>query len=102
MSTLSDNMKKARHSLGWLQEKAAIEIGVKRSLLGAWEEGRSSPTLKTFPKVVSAYVIYDWQSFINNPNWNPTWRTPTDGPTREDVAKYSALKRTLKELAENC
>jgi transcriptional regulator with XRE-family HTH domain len=43
--TLSDSIKRIRKALGLTQEQFAFELGVKRSLIGAYEEGRAEPRL---------------------------------------------------------
>jgi len=47
MSLISENIKFFRKQLGLTQEQLAQRIGIKRSLLGAYEEGRAEPGLET-------------------------------------------------------
>lgn len=47
MSLISENIKFFRKQLGFTQEQLALKIGIKRSLLGAYEEGRAEPGLET-------------------------------------------------------
>jgi len=47
MSVISENIKFFRKQLGFTQEQLAQKIGIKRSLLGAYEEGRAEPGLET-------------------------------------------------------
>ena len=47
MSLVSENIKFFRKQLGFTQEQLALRIGIKRSLLGAYEEGRAEPGLET-------------------------------------------------------
>jgi transcriptional regulator with XRE-family HTH domain len=47
MSLISENIKFFRKQLGFTQEQLAQRIGIKRSLLGAYEEGRAEPGLET-------------------------------------------------------
>lgn len=47
MIYLGDNLKVLRKKLGWTQAQLADKIGMNRSLIGAYEEGRSEPKLKT-------------------------------------------------------
>ncbi|MBC7450111.1 MAG: LexA family transcriptional regulator [Cytophagales bacterium] len=47
MSLISENIKYFRKQLGLTQEQLAQRIGIKRSLLGAYEEGRAEPGLET-------------------------------------------------------
>jgi transcriptional regulator with XRE-family HTH domain len=45
MSLISDNIKYLRKKLGLTQEQFADRIGIKRSLVGAYEEGRADPRI---------------------------------------------------------
>ncbi len=45
MSTISENIKHLRKSHGWTQGDFAEKIEIKRSLVGAYEEGRADPRL---------------------------------------------------------
>lgn len=47
MRVISENVKFFRKQLGFTQEQLAQRIGIKRSLLGAYEEGRAEPGLET-------------------------------------------------------
>lgn len=47
MSLVSENIKFFRKQLSLTQEQLAQRIGIKRSLLGAYEEGRAEPGLET-------------------------------------------------------
>jgi len=47
MSLISENVKYFRKQLGFTQEQLALRVGIKRSLLGAYEEGRAEPGLET-------------------------------------------------------
>lgn len=48
---LSENIKALRKSLGLTQDQFAHELGVKRSLIGAYEEGRAEPRLELLCKM---------------------------------------------------
>lgn len=52
-SRLSENIKALRKSLGLTQDQFAQELGVKRSLIGAYEEGRAEPRLELLCKIAS-------------------------------------------------
>jgi transcriptional regulator with XRE-family HTH domain len=45
MTRISENIKFLRKRLGLTQEQFAQQIGIKRSLVGAYEEGRADPRL---------------------------------------------------------
>ncbi len=46
MSIVSNNIRYLRRLKGFTQEQFAIKIGIKRSLLGAYEEARANPNLE--------------------------------------------------------
>ncbi len=46
MSVLSEHIKSLRKQQGLTQEQLAAELGIKRSLLAAYEEGRAEPRLQ--------------------------------------------------------
>src|SRR5215217_1842242 len=46
MSTAGLNLKYLRKLRGWTQEEFANKIGIKRSLIGAYEEERAEPRLE--------------------------------------------------------
>ena len=41
MVKVNENIRFLRKKKGWTQEKFSKKIGIKRSLVGAYEEGRS-------------------------------------------------------------
>jgi len=48
---LNNTIRGLRKSLGLTQEQFAIELGIKRSLIGAYEEGRAEPRLELLNKM---------------------------------------------------
>jgi len=50
MSLISNNLKFLRKKVSLTQEQMAQEIGIKRSLLGAYEEGRADPRISNLLK----------------------------------------------------
>lgn len=50
MSLISENLKYLRKKINLTQEQMANEIGIKRSLLGAYEEGRADPRISNLLK----------------------------------------------------
>ena len=50
---MSENIKALRKSLGLTQDQFAGELGVKRSLIGAYEEGRAEPRLELLCRMAS-------------------------------------------------
>ena len=50
MVKVNENIRFLRKKKGWTQEKFSKKIGIKRSLVGAYEEGRSDPRLDNILK----------------------------------------------------
>ncbi len=57
MSTVSDNLKTLRKHHRYTQEQFAKKIGIKRSLLGAYEEGRADPRLANLEKIAETFDV---------------------------------------------
>lgn len=57
MSIVSDNIKYLRKQLKLTQEQFAARIGIKRSLLGAYEEGRADPRLNNLLNMSKEFRI---------------------------------------------
>ncbi len=55
MSLISNNIKYLRKLNGLTQEQFAKRIGIKRSLLGAYEEGRANPNWNALTAVAKAF-----------------------------------------------
>ncbi len=55
MSILSSNIKFLRKKLGFTQEQFAEQIGIKRSLVGAYEEGRADPRLNNLQNMANLF-----------------------------------------------
>lgn len=68
-SIFSRNLVKARKLKGWSQEGAAKTIGIKRSVLGSYEESRAEPPHDTLVKIAEAYHIKDLQSFMSDKDY---------------------------------
>lgn len=102
MSILSENLKKARKAIdGLSQDKAAKLLCVKRSTLGAWEEGRSTPPLAKFPLITRLYNIADWSGFIQSEQFDPKKQTggsPASISFLEE--QYKKLPKKLKKVAD--
>ena len=49
--SIAENIKYLRKIAGYTQEQFANEVGIKRSLVGAYEEGRAEPRLQTLQKI---------------------------------------------------
>ena len=57
MSIVSQNLKYLRKRSGITQEQMAQKIGIKRSLLGAYEEGRADPRLNNLIRISDIFGI---------------------------------------------
>lgn len=57
MSLVSDNIKYLRKKAGMTQEQMADQIGIKRSLLGAYEEGRADPRLNNLLNISQLFSV---------------------------------------------
>jgi transcriptional regulator with XRE-family HTH domain len=57
MSIVSSNIKYLRKSNHLTQEQLAEKIGIKRSLLGAYEEGRADPRLNNLLKISEIFNV---------------------------------------------
>ena len=57
MSIISENIKFLRKRKGYTQETFAEAVGIKRSLIGSYEEGRAEPNLLTLKKIVEILAV---------------------------------------------
>ncbi len=57
MSQAGQNLKYLRKLKGWTQEEFAIKLGIKRSLIGAYEEERADPRLDVLEVVCSIFKL---------------------------------------------
>ncbi len=57
MSLISENLKFLRKKMGYTQEQMAREAGIKRSLLGAYEEGRADPRISNLLKFSEIFQL---------------------------------------------
>ena len=57
MINVNENIRYLRKKKGWTQEMFSKKIGIKRSLVGAYEEGRSDPRLKNLLKMCDIFKI---------------------------------------------
>ena len=57
MINVNENIRFLRKKKGWTQEKFSKKIGIKRSLVGAYEEGRSDPRLNNLLKMCDVFKI---------------------------------------------
>ncbi len=57
MSVISDNIKHLRKLHGWTQGDFADKISIKRSLVGAYEEGRADPRLNNLLNMSKVFGV---------------------------------------------
>ncbi len=57
MSQAGQNLKYLRKLRGWTQEEFAVKLGVKRSLIGAYEEERADPRLEVLEIVADLFKL---------------------------------------------
>jgi transcriptional regulator with XRE-family HTH domain len=57
MSTAGQNLKYLRKLRGWTQEEFSTKLGIKRSLLGAYEEERAEPRLDVLETVADMFKL---------------------------------------------
>jgi transcriptional regulator with XRE-family HTH domain len=57
MSQAGQNLKYLRKLRGWTQEEFAIKLGIKRSLIGAYEEERADPRLDVMEIICQMFKV---------------------------------------------
>ncbi|MEQ8237758.1 MAG: LexA family transcriptional regulator [Cyclobacteriaceae bacterium] len=55
--SIAENIKYLRKKAGFTQEQFANEVGIKRSVVGAYEEGRAEPRIQTLLKIAEVLNI---------------------------------------------
>ena len=86
MAVANQNLKYLRKLRGWTQEEFAQKIGIKRSLVGAYEEERAEPNYEVLETVSDLFKV------------------SIDDLLRKDLSEtkgsYIAKRRQLKMMAE--
>ena len=57
MSVIAENIKFLRKKAGFTQEQFANEVGIKRSVVGAYEEARAEPRLQTLISIAKVLNV---------------------------------------------
>src|SRR5690625_5246355 len=57
MANINKNMRYMRRLRGWTQAEMAAKLGIKRSLLGAYEEDRANPKTEVLEKLSDTFYI---------------------------------------------
>lgn len=119
MSIVSNNIKYLRRLNGLTQEQFARKIGIKRSLLGAYEEARANPNLTNLKNMANAFGVSvdnllknDLRKLRETPNLGlpltpDTFSSPTPTapppaqprPLATIINKYNAPPPTLRLVA---
>lgn len=108
MSIVSENIKYLRRVNGLTQEEFARRIGIKRSLLGAYEEGRANPNLinlmniaKIFGTSVDHLIKQDIRHSGEGQRVNTTQSAlPLLMPEEEAPAKEARTTKPLPPVVE--
>ena len=82
MTCINVNLKNLRRREGWTQEELAAKLGIKRSLIGAYEEGRAEPKAELLMKIANLFSV-PLEQFISVPidtkNFNPATVSDLEG-----------------------
>ncbi|GAB3901738.1 hypothetical protein GCM10028803_26950 [Larkinella knui] len=103
MSIVSNNIKYLRRLNGLTQEQFARRIGIKRSLLGAYEEARANPNLDNLMSIARAFsttVDHLLKSDLRKIRETPDLSLPLDRPSSGDHSTgfpASPLPRDISE-----
>lgn len=87
-------MINCRENYGWTQEQAAKAVGISRSNIGAYEEGRSFPSIDKLLRIIQVYHIKDLVSFLSG--------ECEQSKTKDDIIlkKYFSLKDKEKKAVD--
>ncbi len=66
MSFAGKNLRYLRKLRGWTQEEFATKLGIKRSLLGAYEEERAEPRLEVTETICSIFKLTMEEFFLKD------------------------------------
>ncbi|MBC7921768.1 MAG: helix-turn-helix transcriptional regulator [Ferruginibacter sp.] len=109
MSTVSENIKYLRRVNGLTQEQFARRIGIKRSLLGAYEEARANPNLSNLMNIAKIFgtsvdnllkndirKLRETQS-VPLPQPSPQLLTPAEEPSARGTKSPKPLASILEK-----
>lgn len=57
MELINKNIRFLREKEGWTQKQLADKLGIKKSMVGAYEEFRSVPLLKTSVRIADLFKV---------------------------------------------
>jgi transcriptional regulator with XRE-family HTH domain len=66
MSFAGKNLRYLRKLRGWTQEEFAVKLGIKRSLVGAYEEERAEPRLEVTEHICSIFKLTMEEFFLKD------------------------------------
>ena len=95
MVKVNENIRFLRKKKGWTQEKFSKKIGIKRSLVGAYEEGRSDPRLNNLLKMCEIFEIS-----LDNILKNDVSNLEEDNYLKSDDQKVKVLSITVDKFGE--
>ncbi len=98
-TTLANNMAKVRHFHKYSQQQASKLIGITRPTLGAYEEGRATPSPEKLAKICRAYSITDVVGFIERQDFNMLLQKDTYVKTMLEE-KYFELEGSAKHAVD--
>lgn len=84
MIYLAENLRFLRKQKAWTQSQLAEKIGVKRSVIGAYEEGRSEPRLSSLQMMARLFAV-ELDALIGQPldqSEASDWRKLSQTPVR--------------------
>ncbi|MGA0558588.1 helix-turn-helix domain-containing protein [Larkinella sp. VNQ87] len=100
MSIVSNNIKYLRRLNGLTQEQFARRIGIKRSLLGAYEEARANPNLDNLMSIARAFnttVDNLLKSDLRKIRETPELSLPLDRPHNASAFPASPLPKDISD-----
>lgn len=96
-SRLNENIRAIRKKLGLTQEQFASRLGIKRSLVGAYEEGRAEPRLELLAKMADlAGIALDDLAGMNL--WNRDGEVIMSRGTARPIGQEEVSGRNRIEL----
>ena len=95
MVKVNENIRFLRKKKGWTQEKFSNKIGIKRSLVGAYEEGRSDPRLNNLLKICEIFGIS-----LDNILKNDVSNLSEDDYPKSQDQKVKVLSITVDKFGE--
>lgn len=106
LSTASQNIRYLRKKYQFTQADMAQKLGIKRSLLGAYEEARANPRLDVLVKAAEIFNVSVDQLVSRLLNESAVPKQPTNGlPTVNEISTQSDLSQSGKyrkrKIAEN-